>query len=139
MSDNNPFRQACRIEFHIDTLQSNLVGINVKHIYIRSYHCTKLASEMVESIENIQLFLCYDINCPDIVCFDLILHISYYNCITYFTLKYFGKSYLIVDNQIPQTPQTTKFHEHPKYTQVTRITKTYYIQLSLIGNHNQNN
>ena len=50
-TENGPFRRACRNEFHIDTLQFNLVGINVKHIYIRSYHCTKLASEMVENIE----------------------------------------------------------------------------------------
>ena len=48
-TENGPFRQAY-------TLQSNFVGINVKHIYIRSYHCTKLASEMV-SIE-LKLFLC---------------------------------------------------------------------------------
>ena len=33
-TENGPFRQACRIEFHIDTLQSNFVGINAKHAHL---------------------------------------------------------------------------------------------------------
>ena len=62
----------CRIEFHIETLQSSLVGLSAKHAHL--YQDPSLRETGFRKwLKIFNYFLCYNISCLDIVCANLIL------------------------------------------------------------------